>query len=96
MFSNIVAFSKKEVDVEKSYSWDYKGEAEYVDKLVEYARSANSTSQISRATLSLMKEDKHITMLMETAEEDGGDVNVLLTLRRKVRQSIYTLVHRMK
>lgn len=95
MPGNIIAFNKK-VDVEKSYGWDYKGEAEYVDKLVEYARSANSPSQISRATLSMTKEDKHITMLMETVEEDGGDVNVLLTLRRKVRQSIYSLVRRMK
>lgn len=95
MSSNIIAFSKK-VGVEKPSGWDYKGEAEYVDKLVEYASSANTTSQISRATLSLMKEDKHITMLMETVEEDGGDVNVLLTLRRKVRQSTYSLVRRME
>ena len=79
---NIIAFGKK-ADTEKSSGWDYRGEAERVDKLI---KNAKSVRQISRAALSLMKEDEHISTLMREAETDGGDVNALLTLRRKIRQ----------
>lgn len=82
---NIIAFGKK-ADTERSSGWDYRGEAERVDKLIKNANEAKSVSQISRAALSLMKEDEHISTLMREAETDGGDVNALLTLRRKIRQ----------
>lgn len=82
---NIIAFGKK-ADTEKSSGWDYRGDAKRVKKLIQNANKAKSINQINRAALSLKKEDEHISTLINNVKADDGDVNALLTLRRKIRE----------
>lgn len=81
---NVVEFKK--ASEEKSGTWQYPGENERVEKLIKYANEAKSVNQINRAALALKKEDEHITTLINNVKADDGDINALLTLRRKIRQ----------
>lgn len=47
--------------------------------------SRKSVNQINSAALSLKREDEHISTLIKNVQADNGDVNALLTLRRKIR-----------
>lgn len=70
----------------KLLKWNYPSEVERVNMLIEYANKAKSINQINRAALALKKEDERITALIKYAKDEDGDVNVLMTLRRKVRE----------
>lgn len=50
--------------------------------------SRKSVNQINSAALSLKREDEHISTLIKNVQADNGDVNALLTLRRKIRVQI--------
>lgn len=47
--------------------------------------SRKSVNQINSAAISLKREDEHISTLIKNVQADNGDVNALLTLRRKIR-----------
>lgn len=81
---NVVAF-RQTSGTEKSSGWNYQGEAERVEKLIKNANEAKSVNQINSAALSLKREDEHISTLIKNVQADDGDVNALLTLRRKIR-----------
>lgn len=83
--NNIVAFKGRETKQEND-GWDYKGEKERVDKLIQNAKQAKSVKQINRAALSLKKEDENISTLIKNAKADDGNMKALNTLRRKIRQ----------
>lgn len=82
---NVVAF-RQNSDTKKLLKWNYPSEVERVNMLIEYANKAKSINQINRAALALKKEDERITALIKYAKDEDGDVNVLMTLRRKVRE----------
>lgn len=77
---------KAEKDVLNSSGWDYRGERERVDRLIENANNAKTVNAINRAALALMKEDEHITTLLNNVKQDDGDARALMTLRRKIRE----------
>lgn len=84
--NNIVPFKSKTPSNRTGGGWDYRGDRERVDKLIAYANSAKTANTIQRAASALKKEDEHITTLLKTAKEDGGDTRALMTLRRRVRE----------
>lgn len=85
--NNIVPFkAKKSPPNRTGGGWDYRGDRERVDKLIAYANSAKTANTIQRAAIALKKEDEHITTLLKTAKEDGGDPRALMALRRRIRE----------
>ena len=82
---NIVAF-RQNSDTGNPLKWNYPSEVKRVNMLIEYANKAKSINQINRAALALKKQDEHISTLIKNAKDEDGDVNVLMTLRRKVRE----------
>ncbi len=83
----VIPFRKPGELIEKtSGGWNTPGEVERVDRLIDAANKAKTTNQIQQAAIALKRQDDHLSRLIETAREDGNDVNVLITQRRRVRQ----------
>ena len=87
---NIITFKPKQKQGSSNNSntkkWDYPGEKERVDRLIENAKNAKTINQINRAAMALKRQDEHITTLLSTVSQDDGDERVLMSLRRKIRQ----------
>ncbi len=68
--------------------WDYKGISERVDRLETSFRNARSVSGINSIAQALRRQDSIITAEINRVREgtESGDINALMTLRRRVRQ----------
>jgi len=88
---NVVAFHTQK----QSQLWDYRGEVERTNTLIDNANNAKSANQMQRAAVSLRNHDQHLTDLIDQ-EQSGktdvkGDVDILTTQRRKTRQALRQL-----
>lgn len=70
-------------------TWDFRGETERVDKLESAIAKTNGMKAMTNLSISLKREEEHLTSLISQVQsgKEDGDENVLLTLRRRVRQA---------
>ena len=83
--NNIISFKPRETKTQNG-GWDYKGESERVEKLINNANAAKTVNSINKAAMALKKEDEHITTLLNNVKQDDGDARALMTLRRRIRE----------
>ncbi len=89
---NVIAFpggnSKKQ---SSSNLWDYRGEKERVSKLEKAVGETKGAKAQANLSLSLKRQDEHITKLIHQEQSNQndvkGDINELITLRRRIRQA---------
>lgn len=86
---HIIAFRGRRTENSNSKLWDFRGEKERVDKLVNSINNTRGMKSLSNLALSLKKEDEHITTLIKQVEkgQESGDTKVLMSLRRQIRQA---------
>lgn len=86
---NIIAFRGRKTENSNSKLWDFRGEKERVDKLVNSIKNTRGMKSLNNLALSLKKEDEHITTLIKQVEkgQESGDTKVLMSLRRQIRQA---------
>lgn len=88
--TNIVKFpAKNGTDSPQKQSWDYRGYVETVDKTEKAVNEANTRAKVEQAYRGVIEQEKNISAEIQRAErgdKDTGDINVLMTQRRRLRQ----------
>lgn len=87
--ANVIQFPKKKEESKKTSKWDYRGYFESVDKIEKAVNLANTRAKAEQAYRGITLQEKNISSEIQRAERgdaDTGDINVLLTQRRRLRQ----------
>lgn len=86
----ILQFSGKSQNLQdKSDKWDYRGYVESVNKIEKAVNEANTRAKVEKAYRGIVEEDRSITAeinRIENGNGDEGDIKVLMTQRRRIRQ----------
>lgn len=84
-----LTYSKNNNSNDSAELWKFPGEVERVEKLESSVNSVRGIKAMGNLAMSLKRQDSHITTMIKQVEsgQEEGDVNTLLTLRRRVRQA---------
>lgn len=90
--SNIVKFPsdrQTKPTQNNTTKWDYRGYVEAVNNIEKAVNEANTRKKVETAYKGIINQERNVSAeitRIERGEKDTGDINVLLTQRRRLRQ----------